>query len=551
MNPSHHHDPSSSVNSADAESHHGTPETKLTALSPEDYHFNTAQGTLRSNQPPTFSLGAVPAKAVSKGNAIQSTAAGYQDPFVAGLVATGSSEPPKLSAIAPSFMPLGHVETTGGGIVSHTLMVPANTSGGVHPYSPGCLLSAPFAPETPYGQVSFEGYLSPVAAGTHLSRSNQTSPSSMRSPGLERQPMKSGQFSSDSPISRSVMISQIDHRTSAADLETIFNPHRFQSRKDLVLENLSLTGTVYISFTDIRDAIEAVTALREVRKDWLVQYLPIPSHGPYYRADRGSSLLASKYEGQLCVKAEFSGPSKYFNLDTVSRLILDLLNNYGDIMAYDALITIRPVLISMASELRSGCTMSVRHYQGDEPLVVGQEDHLLHSRFRELDLEATPAAWVTTQQRPPLCPPYPSPSPHLTATLTPDFFNAQQERDAPRFMMQEPGSGSLLPYVRSGPPFGTQGRPWGAFNAASFGPGAIGQERISPLSPFDTLHHHSRAILRSGGRHVREHSGGHHNIVDVERIRYGADVRTTNNNDQIMLRNIPNKIDQVGYSHNQ
>ncbi|KAI4168913.1 MAG: hypothetical protein LQ343_006035 [Gyalolechia ehrenbergii] len=595
MNSSHHHDPSSSVNSADAESHHGTPETKLTALSPEDLqfnHFNTAQGTLRSNHPPAFTLGAVPAKGLSKGTAIQSTAAGYQDPFVttnSNLAAAASGEPPKLSAIAPSFTPLSCVETPGEGIVAHTLMVPVNTSGGVHPSPPGGLLPAPLVPETPYGQVSIEGYLSPVAAGTHFSPSEQTSPSSMRSPGIERQPTKSGQFSSDSPITRSVMISQIDHRTPATDLEAIFNvrsvlfasvatnfcqPHQFQSRKDLVLENLSLTGTVYVSFTDVRDAIEAVTALREVRKDWLVQYLPIPSYGPYYRADRGSSMLASKYEGQLCVKAEFSGPSEYFNLDTMSRLILDLLNNYGDIMAYDALIAIRPVVAYRAEFFDTknadhaiahlngfriaGCTMSVQHYQGDEPLIVGQEDHLLRSGFRELDLEASRAAWVTPQQRYPLFPPYINPSPHLTATLTPAFFNAQQERDAPRFLVQAPGSGSLqTPYVRPGPPFAMQGRPCSAFNTASFGPGAIGQERISPLSPFDTLHHHARAPFKNGGRHVREHSVGHHNIVDVERIRQGADVRTTvgsrsycgtpqNNNDQIMLRNIPNKIDQVG-----
>ncbi|KAL8944397.1 MAG: hypothetical protein Q9216_000448 [Gyalolechia sp. 2 TL-2023] len=562
MNSSHHHEPSSSVNSADAESHHGTPETKLTALSPEDFqfnHFDTPQGAFRSNQPPAFSLGAVPARGVAKGNAIQSTAAGYQDPFVTtnpGLGTTDSNEPPRLSAIAPSFTPLVNSETTGEGIVSHTLVVPVNTSGGAHPYPTLGLLPAPIFPETPYGQTSFDGYLSPVAIGTQFSRSQQTSPSSMRSPEIERQPTKSGQFSSDIPLSRSVMIGQINHRTPASDLETIFSQHQFQSRKDLVLENLSLTGTVYVSFTDIRDAIEAFTALREVRKDWLVQYLPIPSHGPHYQADCGSSQLASKYEGQLCVKAEFSGPSEYFNLETMSRLILDLLNNYGDIMAYDALIAIRPVVAYRAEFFDTknadhakahlngfriaGCTMIVQQYQGDKSPIFSHQDYSSRSKFRELDLEASPAAWATPLQYSPRFPPYPSPSPYLTTTLTPSFFNAQQEGGASNFMMREPESGSLPspPYVRSGPPFGMQGRPWGIFNTASFGPGAIGQERIPPLSPFDTLQ--SRIPFRNGGRHIREHSGGHHNIVDVDRIRQGADVRTT-----IMLRNIPNKIDQA------
>lgn len=564
MNSSHHHDPSSSVNSADAESHHGTPETKLTALSPDELHFNhfsTTQGAHRSNQPPAFSLGAVPAKGASRGNAVQSSATGFQDPFVTTksvLATAGSSHQPKLSAIAPSFTPQGHAETIGRDIFSHTLVVPGvNTSNGVGGYPSTGLHAVPVIPETPYGQLPFEGYHPHGAISMHRPPSDQTSPFSMHSPMLEHQQTKSGQFSSDGPISRLVMVSHIDHTTPARSLETIFNQNQFRSRKDLILENLSLTGTAYVSFTDIRDASEAVTALREFRKDWLIQYLVLPSHGPCYQAGRGSNLFATKYEGQLCVKAEFSGPSKYFSLNTMSRLILDLLSNYGDIMAYDALTTVQPVVSYRAEFFDTkdadhaiahlhgfriaGCTMDVRHYHGDEPLIVSHNDNSMHSRFRELDLESSPTTWVTPQQRSPHFPPDPTSSPCLADTLTPGFFDAQQARLAPMFMMRETGSDSLLsPYARSAPPFAIQGRPWGVFNTTSFGPGAVGQERISPLSPFDALHHQSRGPFRHGGRHTREHSSGHHNIVEVDRIRQGADVRTT-----IMLRNIPNKIDQA------
>ena len=52
-------------------------------------------------------------------------------------------------------------------------------------------------------------------------------------------------------------------------------------------------------------------------------------------------------------------------------------------------------------------------------------------------------------------------------------------------------------------------------------------QAISPLSKL-SLRQHSDCL------------SGHHNVVDVERIRLGLDVRTT-----IMLRNIPNKIDQA------
>lgn len=117
---------------------------------------------------------------------------------------------------------------------------------------------------------------------------------------------------------------------------------------------MALTGTVYVSFTDIRDAVEAVTVLHRLRREWLVQHLPLPSHGLHSRAANGTSSFASKYEGQLLVKAHFSGPSAFFDLDTVSRLILDLLNNYGGIMAYDAVITVYPVLAYRAEFFDTG-----------------------------------------------------------------------------------------------------------------------------------------------------------------------------------------------------
>lgn len=44
------------------------------------------------------------------------------------------------------------------------------------------------------------------------------------------------------------------------------------------------------------------------------------------------------------MQADFSGPPMYFDLGTVSRLILDMLNNYGDIMAYDAVIAVYPLV---------------------------------------------------------------------------------------------------------------------------------------------------------------------------------------------------------------
>lgn len=110
--------------------------------------------------------------------------------------------------------------------------------------------------------------------------------------------------------------------------------------KGLVLDNLSLTGTFYVNFTDIRDAIESITALRRDCSNWVVQYNSLPLHGLHHHEACGTRVV----EGQLLVQANFSGPPMYFDLGTVSRLILDMLNNYGDIMAYDAVIAVYPLV---------------------------------------------------------------------------------------------------------------------------------------------------------------------------------------------------------------
>ncbi|KAL8737937.1 MAG: hypothetical protein Q9181_001200 [Wetmoreana brouardii] len=350
MNSSPYHQPASSVNSADVESHHGTPETKLTVLSPEDMRTNmggTPQNPPRSNNPPAFLLGAIPMKENPKGKGPNPVLAGYQDPFVTlkpGSTPASSSDVPKLSPVAPAFTPLRLASNASEGTISNTLKVPGTSSPGAIAYTPSSQPPAPVNPETRCGETSLEKYHSSVTSGTHLSRSSQTSSSSFHSSGAMRQLIRSGHFSSDSPISRSLMISQIDRRTPVTELESLLCPTKYRSRLHLVLENLPVTGIIYVSFTDVRDAIEVVSALRNFHGEWLAQYLPVPSYAlnPQEGSPRGIS--ASLFEGQLLVKADFSGPAVYFDTNTVGRLILDLLNNYGGIMAYEAVGTMHPVV---------------------------------------------------------------------------------------------------------------------------------------------------------------------------------------------------------------
>lgn len=75
------------------------------------------------------------------------------------------------------------------------------------------------------------------------------------------------------------------------------------------------------------------------------------------------------------------------------------------------------------------------------------------------------------------------------------------------------------------PDFGIQTTSWPPFN-----PGTVGQERGTPLSSQVRSAHplqQQRISGKTTGRQGHDYSGGHHNVVDVERIRLGTDVRTT------------------------
>ncbi|KAL8694505.1 MAG: hypothetical protein Q9218_000835 [Villophora microphyllina] len=386
----------------------------MTLLSPEDSRTESSditQGDLRSNQPPAFLLRAVPVKAVPKGKVPNHGPTGFQDPFVTHTSAAtnpGNAGVPKLSPAAPAFTPLGVAGDAGEATVSHTLRVPETVTPGRVTYSPTTLRSVPLMPGTPYAEMALGRLLSPVTSGTQFSRSSETSSSSIHSPGVVHQPTKSGHFSTDGPLSRSLMISQIDRRTPASDLEGLICNFRGQ---------------------------------------WLAQYLPVPSYAIDSQHGRLNNLSASQFEGQLVVKAEFSGPVIYFNTDTVGRLILDLLNNYGGIVAYEAVLNMHPVVAYRA-----------------------------------------------------------------------EFYDI---KDADHAMIHLNGF-RIAAY------------------AVSYGHGALAQGLQSPMQPPGIYRQNTRGFVRQGGRNVQDYSGGHHNVVDIDRIRKGADVRTT-----IMLRNIPNKIDQV------
>lgn len=225
---SYHHTSGSPNSSEEIESRHGTPETKLTAFSPEDVRLQPRDGeyeTVRSNLPPAFTLGQPQDHSGSTVEAGKTVAFGSQDPFITNpstVYRTCSPRPqPRLSPDACSFTPLGLREYCS---------------------SPGlrCNWEPSLANQLYQGNFSKLGHLSrTLSYGTPINDGNPeqlrvpmmpksptSQPVSMSSNAalkIEVVPVKMGYFSSDGETSRSLVISDVSPRTSPKEVDEFFS----------------------------------------------------------------------------------------------------------------------------------------------------------------------------------------------------------------------------------------------------------------------------------------------------------------------------------------
>lgn len=99
---------------------------------------------------------------------------------------------------------------------------------------------------------------------------------------------------------------------------------------------MSLNGTIFVNFTDIRDAHKAYAKVRSVHIEWSVQYIAGTKGGLKYQAESLNYTPLSMYGGQVVIKAEFTGPRQRFDAGTIGYLIKELLENYGELMGFEA-----------------------------------------------------------------------------------------------------------------------------------------------------------------------------------------------------------------------
>ena len=103
--------------------------------------------------------------------------------------------------------------------------------------------------------------------------------------------------------------------------------------RHVVLSDLLLTGKIYISFADIRDASKAYDMIQSIRQDWNVQHITTGQLSAQGQLEGLICPSESSYEGQVVVKADYSGHG-LFHVGDIGSLIKELLANYGEVMAY-------------------------------------------------------------------------------------------------------------------------------------------------------------------------------------------------------------------------
>lgn len=223
-----HHTSGSPNSSEEIESRHGSPETKLTAFSPEDVRLQPRVGeykAVRSNLPPAFALGQPQDHSSSINGAGNIDPFGCQDPFITNsstVYRARSPRPqPRLSPGASSFTPLGPREYgSSPGLKSNW------ESGVTSPQCPGSFSKLGYLPRiSTYGAPTNDGNLEQLRAPT-MPKSPTLQPGSMSQNTalkIEVVPVKIGYFSSDGETSRSLIIGDISPRTSPKEVDEFFS----------------------------------------------------------------------------------------------------------------------------------------------------------------------------------------------------------------------------------------------------------------------------------------------------------------------------------------
>ena len=196
--------------------------------------------------------------------------------------------------------------------------------------------------------------------------------------------------------------------------------------------------------------------------------------------------------------------------------------------------------------------MSNRLIREHGPLIVGQENVSLDNPFGNLTISGRRESYDSEVLKAAFVSPYFLSNPasrslsyrrdiagqQLPSALDDCRFNGYSTRSSggspqwspvyspyPEYTLQSPIWATYSPQAYSSGSYGP-----GMITPSGYSPGAIGQERVGPQTPQhrpSQFPQQSRSLPKLGNRQSHDFASGHHNVVDVDRIRHGTDVRTT------------------------
>ena len=294
----------------------------------------------------------------------------------------------------------------------------------------------------------------------------------------------------------------------------------------VIVSDLADNGVIYTRFSDIRDAQQAYKCLPQVQIGWFVKHIDLDE---FIRCSSPEELgNTSFFEAQVLVTARCSGSRDNFDPSIVSNQLMTILRKFGDILSCVAEGTLFPLLsfrvefcdshdaeaatleldgTRLAGLHLTTTAASVRNAYG--PLIIGDDESLVEKQLAGFNLGGHSA--LQRVQFPLASGSAGSSYPRkIGHTLGADFVANPHPHQ-----LQSPLHGFSIQGVSSVPLL-----PWG------YRPGVVGQERFARArsSPVVSQQHYSP---KSNNRMGPEYTSGHHNVVDVERIRQGLDVRTT------------------------
>lgn len=132
--------------------------------------------------------------------------------------------------------------------------------------------------------------------------------------------------------------------------------------KHLVLRDLDPIGSIFVNFTDIRDAQKAYAKVQSVHGDWSVQYIVGTKPGIKNQQESLKYAPLSVYAGQVVIKTDYTGPNQRFGPGTVGHLVKELLENYGELMAFETSMKNLPIATYRAEFYDTAATDSALAY---------------------------------------------------------------------------------------------------------------------------------------------------------------------------------------------